>query len=95
MFFFYGHAGGFYNLQYYLQQKDQQLASLIRAGNTVQDINRGTIDLGRMMNRISQETDFNKRKQWTKKDSDKAKATQAQLQSGEDSKNIDHEVGVV
>ncbi|KAK7095295.1 uncharacterized protein [Littorina saxatilis] len=85
-------AGGFYNLQYYLQQKDQQLASLIRAGNTVQDINRGTIDLGRMMNRISQETDFNKRKQWTKKDSDKAKATQAQLQSGEDSKNIDHEV---
>ena len=56
--------GSYYNLPYYLNQKDNQIAQLIQGGNTVQELNRGTIELSRMMNRVSQETDFAKRKQW-------------------------------
>ncbi|XP_076436338.1 uncharacterized protein LOC143275898 [Babylonia areolata] len=51
-------AGDFYNMPYYLTKKDQQVARLIQAGNKVQEMNRGTIDLSRMMNRVSQETNF-------------------------------------
>ena len=83
-------SGKYYNLSYYLAQKDNQIAQLIQAGNKVQELNRGSIDLSRMMNRVSQVTDFAARKKWAKKNSD-ASAVQ-EPEEAEDSKDFDFRV---
>ena len=84
-------SGKYYNLSYYLAQKDNQIAQLIQAGNKVQELNRGSIDLSRMMNRVSQVTDFAARKKWAKKSSDTSSAVQ-EPEEAEDSKDFDFRV---
>jgi hypothetical protein len=50
------------------------VAQLIKAGCRVEDLNRGTMDLNRIMNRVSQETDFVTRKKPRKKPVDEKPA---------------------
>ncbi|KAL8562420.1 hypothetical protein ACOMHN_066134 [Nucella lapillus] len=71
-------AGGFYSLPYYQAKKDHQMARLMRAGLVLKDMTRGTIDLSRMMNRVSQETDYVQR-QKRQKHKDKPLPTLAPL----------------
>ena len=53
-------------------------------------MNRGSIDLSRMMNRVSQVTNFAKRKKWTKKNDDPS--AEQEPDEAEDSKDFDFRV---
>lgn len=60
-------AGPYYSLRHYLKKRDDQLAMLIESGKAVKELSRGTMDLNRMMNRISQDTNFHTRKKSQKR----------------------------